>query len=68
VTLLEINTGNYTMLSGSDITIQGSSIAFTDGEIATNQHYNVTVMASSNGNPFTHRFSISEFIVHTHYA
>jgi hypothetical protein len=49
------------MLNGPNITVQGSTISFTGEKLAANRLYNVTVLPSSNGDLFTHWFSISEY-------
>jgi hypothetical protein len=59
---MDIDTEELVLLQGSDVTVRDSMISFTDEKLLTNQRYNVTVMASSSGIPFTHRFSISEHL------
>jgi hypothetical protein len=60
---MDIDTEEFVLQQGPDVTVQDSIISFTDEKLVTNRHYNVTVMASSSGIPFTHSFSISEHLI-----
>ena len=48
VTLLDIDTGENTLLQGSNVTVEGNAISF---KLPTNRHYNITVIVSNNAGP-----------------